>query len=143
MGHGVASDASPGRSSPRPRVHLFIVVLLRSATGRCGLNRPPGCKLRPLSYPPSPKILSKIPFKTRRRHAIPPPFQPPPSRALVDCCVLEVGDWVVRSNSPARSQIATSIQPPLAKNIIKNPLRKTKAPRHPPAVSARANAVAG
>ncbi len=54
---------SPGRSSPRPRVHLFIVVLLRSATGRCGLIRPPSRKLRPLSYPPSPKILSKIPFE--------------------------------------------------------------------------------
>jgi len=30
----------------------LIVVLLTSATGRCGLIRPPGRKLRPLSYPP-------------------------------------------------------------------------------------------
>jgi len=51
---------SPGCSSPRPRVRSLIVVSLRSATGRCGLIRPPGGKLRPLSYPPQPKKMTKI-----------------------------------------------------------------------------------
>ena len=82
---------SPGRSSPRPCARSLIVVLLRSATGRCGLIRPPGCKLRPLSYAPLPKILSKIPFEKRRRHAIPRPFPPAPTRSPVDCDV--VGRW--------------------------------------------------
>ena len=45
-----AATPSPGHSSLRPSVHLLIVVSLRLATRRCGLIRPPGCKLRPLSY---------------------------------------------------------------------------------------------
>ena len=49
-GKNNAAVPSPGCSSPRPRIHLLIVVLLRSATGRCGLIRPPSCKLQPLSY---------------------------------------------------------------------------------------------
>ncbi len=66
---------------------------LRSATGRCGLIRPPRRKLRPLSYPPPPcqKNSTKIPFEKRCRHAIPRPFQPPPLHTLVDCGVLH--DW--------------------------------------------------
>ncbi len=40
-----AATPSSGRSSPRPRVHLLIVVLLVSWTGRCGLIRPPGRNL--------------------------------------------------------------------------------------------------
>ncbi len=53
---------SEPHTSPRPRVRLLIVVLLRSAIGRCGLIRLPGRNLRPLSYPPSPKNSTKIPF---------------------------------------------------------------------------------
>ena len=79
----------------------------------------------------------KIPFYKRSRHAIPRPFQPPPPRTLVYCCVVEVGDWAVRSNSPAWSQIMTSILPPPAQKFDQNPLLKTKSPRHPPAVSAQ------
>ncbi len=59
-----AATPSPGCSSPRPHVRSLIVVLLRSGTGRCGVIRPPGCKLRPLSYPPPPpKNSTKIPFE--------------------------------------------------------------------------------
>jgi len=84
---------SPGRSTPRPRVRSLIVVLLRSATGRCGLIRLPGHKLRPLSFlPPRPKIRSKSPSKNEGATPSPGCF---------------------------------------------SPLRKTKAPRHPPAVSAQ------
>jgi hypothetical protein len=57
----IVATPSPGRSSPRPRVRSLIVVLLRSATGRCGQIRPPGCNLRPLSYPPA-QNSTKIPF---------------------------------------------------------------------------------
>ncbi len=72
--------------------------------------------------PPPLKISTKIPFEKRCRHAIPRPFQPPPPHTLVDCGVLR--DWhrSVRSNSPARSQIATSILPPPTEKLIKNPL---------------------
>ncbi len=79
---------------------------------------------------------TKITFQKQCRHAIPRPFQPPPPRELVDCCVVEVGDRAVRSNSPARSQITTSILPPPAQKFDQNPLRQTKSPRHPPAVPA-------
>ena len=104
---------SPGHSSPRPRMHSLIVVLLRSATGWCGLIRPPGRKLRPLSYPPSPKILSKIPFEKRRRHAIPRPFPPAPTRSPVDCDV--VGRWhqAEQSKSSAHRDSARVSNPPL------------------------------
>ncbi len=43
---------------------------------------------------------------------IPWPFQPPPLQALVDCCVIEVGDMVVRSNSTAQRQKGLCYQPP-------------------------------
>ena len=43
----------------------------------------------------------------------------------------------MRSNSPARSQIVTSIlPPPPAQKFVKNPLLKTMPPRNPPAVPA-------
>ena len=67
---------------------------------------------------------TKIPFQKQCRHAIPRPLQPPPPRALVDCCVVEVGDRAVRSNSPPRSQITTSILPPPPKNSTRIPLDK-------------------
>ena len=95
----------------RPRVHLLIVVSLRSATGWCGLIHPPCLNLRPLSYTPPARKFDQTPLKKRSGNAIPRPFQPPPQRSLVDCCVVEVGDQAVRSNSPARSQIVTSILP--------------------------------
>jgi hypothetical protein len=61
---------------------------------------------------------------SRSRHTIPRPFQPPPPRTLVNCSVVEVGNRAVRSNSPARLQIATSIlpPPPPAKNFDQNSL---------------------
>ena len=69
----------------------------------------------------------KIPFYKRSRHAIPRPFQPPPPRRLVYCCVVEVGDWAVRSNSPAWSQIMTSILPPHPKIRPKSPSKNEVA----------------
>ena len=60
-GKNNAAKPSPGHSSPRPRVHLLIVVSLRLTTRRCGLIRPPGRKLRPLSYPPRQKNPPKSP----------------------------------------------------------------------------------
>ncbi len=52
------------------------------------------------------------------------PFQPPPPHLLVDCCAVEVGNWAVQYNSPARSQIATSIlPPPPQKKLTKIPLK--------------------
>ena len=117
---------SPGHSSPRPRIRSLIVVSLRLAAGRCGLIRPPGCILRPLSYPPPPKKSTKIPFEKRRCHAIPRPFQTPPPRMLVECGVVEVGDRAVWSNSPSRSQIKTSILPPPPKKSTKIPFKKRR-----------------
>ena len=43
-------------------------------------------------------------------------FSPTP-RTLVDCCVVEVGDQAVRSNSSTQLQIATSILPPPSRKI--------------------------
>jgi hypothetical protein len=57
-------------------------------------------------------------------HTIPWLFQPPPPRMLVDCIVFEVGDRAVRSNSPARSKIATSILPAPPKFFTKIPFKK-------------------
>ena len=72
-------------------------------------------------------FLTKIPFKKRRRHTIPRLFQPPTSHTLIDCCVVEVSERAVRSNSPARSQITTSIlPPPPPKNLIKIPFEKRR-----------------
>ena len=75
-----AATPSPGLFSPRPRVHLFIVVLLRLSTGRCSRIRPPGCKLRPISYPPPVQKFDKNPIlKTKSpRH---PPAVPAPAPA--------------------------------------------------------------
>jgi hypothetical protein len=105
----------------------LIVVFLRSATGRCGLIRPPGCKLRPLSYAPSPKILSKIPFKKRRRHAIPRPFPPAPTRSPVDCDV--VGRWhqAEQSKSSAWCQNGPCCPPPRTPKIHRFPPSKSEA----------------
>ena len=58
------------------------------------------------------------------------------TKAPVDCCVVDVVDRAVRSNSPARLQIVTSILPPPAQKFVKNPLLKTMPPRNPPAVPA-------
>ena len=117
----MCNDAAPSpcRSSLRPRVRSLIAVSLRSATGRCGLIRPPGRKLQPLSYPPPAKKIDQNPLTKRRCHAIPRPFQPPPTHTLIDCGVVEVGDQAVQSNSPARSQIATSILPSPPKILTK------------------------
>ena len=71
-----------------------------------------------------------------KKYAIPRPIQAPPPCTLVDCCVVEVGDQAVWSNSSAWLQIATSILPPLAKTIVQNPLIKTMPPRYPPALPA-------
>jgi hypothetical protein len=75
-----------------------------------------------------------------KKYAIPRPIQAPPPCTLVDCCVVEVGDRAVWSNSSAWSQIATSILPPPAKTIVQNPLIKTMPPRHLPALPAPAPA---
>ena len=61
---------------------------------------------------------------SRSCHAIPRPFQPLPLRTLVDCSVVKVSGWAVRSNLPARLQIATSILPPPAKKSTKIPFEK-------------------
>ncbi len=66
-----AATPSPGLFSPRPRVHFFIVVLLRLSTGRCGRIRPLGCKLRPLSYPPPPR--PKIRQKSHSKNIVASP----------------------------------------------------------------------
>ena len=125
--HSQNEDATPppGHLSPRPRLRSLIVVSLRSANGRCSLIHPPGGKLRPLSYPPLPKNSTKIHSQNEDATPSPKPFQPPPPRALVDCGVVEVGKWAVWSNSPARSQIATSfLPPPPPKNLTKIPFLK-------------------
>ena len=95
---------SPGRSSPRPRVRSLIVVLLRSATGRCGLIRPPGRKLRPLSYPPpSRKMLPKSPSKNEVATPSPGRFRPRQrGRQLI---VMSLGCGIKR-NSRNRPPIA-------------------------------------
>ena len=60
---------------------------------------------------------AQLPFEKRRCHAIPRPFQPPHPCTLVDCGVVEVGEWAVQSILPAQSQIATSILPPPRRKI--------------------------
>jgi hypothetical protein len=72
-----AATPSPGRSSPRPRVHLLIVVSLRLTTRRCGLIRPPGRKLRPLSYPPPSKKIHQNPLKITKLPRHPPAVSAP------------------------------------------------------------------
>jgi hypothetical protein len=77
-----------------------------------------------LSNPP-PQKKDKNPLIKQSRHTIPRLFHPPPPRMLVDCGVIEVSDRAVRSNSPAPSQIATSILPsPPAKNSTRIPFKK-------------------
>ena len=95
---------SPGRSSPRPRIRLLIVVFLRSATGRCGLICPPGHKLRPLSYPPPrPKIRQKSPSKSEAATPSPGRFSPlQRGRRLI---VMSLGGGIKR-NSRNRPPIA-------------------------------------
>ncbi len=75
-----------------------------------------------------------------QKYAIPRPIQAPPPCKLVDCCVVEVGDRAVWSNSSAWLQIVFSILPPLAKTIVQNPLIKTMPPHHLPALPAPAPA---
>ena len=75
----------------------LIVVLLTSATGRCGLIRPPGRKLRPLSYPPHIEKRIKNPFEKRRRHTIPRPFWSNPHCPTFDCHVVHDCDREDRS----------------------------------------------
>ena len=101
-----------GRPFHPPCVHLLIVESLRSATGQCGQIGPPCLKLQPLSYPSPAKKINQTPLKKQSNNAIPWPFQPQPPCSLIDCCVVEFGDRAVRSNSPARLQIASSILPP-------------------------------
>ena len=83
---------------------------------------------------------TKIPFQKQCRHASPRPFQPPPPRTLVDCCVVEVGDRAVRSNSPARSQITTSILPPRPKIQQKSPSKNEVTTPSPSRSSPRTRA---
>ena len=103
---------SPGCSSPRPRVCSLIVVLLRLATGWRSLIRPLGCKLRPLSYAPSPKILSKIPFKKRSHHAIPGRFSPNPVvlRLIVMFSAVVTGR-IIQFRQPGRKMIPPPLPP--------------------------------
>jgi hypothetical protein len=133
-----ADTPSPSRSSHSPRVRSLIVVSLRLATRGCGLIRPPGRKLQPLSYPPPSKKFEQNPLTKRRCHAIPRPFQPPPPppRTLVDCGVVEVGKRAVWSNSPAWLQIATSILPPPHRKIRPKSPSKNDVATPSPAVPA-------
>jgi hypothetical protein len=82
-----AATPSPGHSSPRHSVHLLIVVSLSLATRLCGLIRPPGCKLRPLSYlppPPCQKNRPKSPYKNEVAKLSPGRFSPRPQvRSLI------------------------------------------------------------
>ena len=56
------------------------------------------------------------------RMLIPLPFQPPPPKTFVDCCVVEVGNLAVRSNSTAQRQKGLCYLPPLTqKNRPKSP----------------------
>ena len=82
--------------------------------------------------PPSTLTSTKIPLEKQCRHAVPRPFQPLPPRTLDDCCVVEVGDWVAQSNSPARLQIATSILPPPRPKIRQTSTCKTEAAKPSP-----------
>jgi hypothetical protein len=131
-----AATPSPGRSSPRPRVHSLIVVLLRSATGWCGLIRPPGRKLPPLSYPPCPKIRQKSPSKNEVTTPSPGRSSPRPRvRSLIVVFLRSSTGRCGLIRPPGRKLRPLSYPPP-AQKFDKNPLRKTKAPHHPPAVPA-------
>ena len=58
-------------------------------------------------------------------------FTPPP-RTLIDCCVVEVGNRAVHSNSSTQLQIATSILPPPGRKINQKSLYNNKAPTPSP-----------
>jgi hypothetical protein len=77
-------------------------------------------------FPPLKQIRPISPYKTKPpRH--PPAVPAPPPRTLVDCGVFDISDRAVRSNSPARLQIMTSILPtPPAKKFDQNPLTKRR-----------------
>ena len=96
---------------------------------RC--NSPTRSQIKTSILPPPAKKIDQNPLTKRSRHAIPRPFQPPPPRTIVDCGVVEVSDRAVRSNSPARSQIATSILPPRQKNRSKSPSKNEAATPSP------------
>ncbi len=72
-----------------------------------------------------------------KKYAIPRPIQAPPTCTLVDCCVVEVGDRAVWSNSSAWSQIATSILPPGQNNRPKSPYKNNAATPSPGSSSSR------
>ena len=113
---------SPPSSWP-PIFTQLIVVSLMSATGRCSLICPPDPKKGPLSYfLPRQKIQPKSPRKNNAVTPSPGRSSPRSQGSLVDCCIIEVGDRAVRSNSPTRLQIATSFLPPPAKKSTKIPL---------------------
>ena len=48
---------------------------------------------------------------------------------------------IMAEDMTLRAAASELVLPPPAEKLIQTPLRKTKPPRHPPAVSARANAV--
>ena len=127
----------PSRSSPRPRVHSLIVVFYWIGTSWCRLIRPPGRKLRPISYPsPAQKIRQKSPSKNNATTSSPGRFSPNPVvlRLIVMLSVLETGRSV-RFRPTGRKMKA--IPPPLSISLLETePLRLSQA------VSARANAVA-
>jgi hypothetical protein len=102
----------PGRSIPHPRVCSLIVVSLRSATGRCGLIRPPYPKLQPLSYPPPAKKLDQNPLQKTKppRHPQAVSAQTLSLRLIVMFSAVVTGR-IIQFRQPSRKMKA--IPPPL------------------------------
>jgi hypothetical protein len=83
-----ADAPSPGRPSPHPVAHWFIVMFLRLGTGRSDQIRPPSCNLTMPEIPPAGHISEKMHSTKRNPFFVPRAIQPQPSQTEVDCGVV-------------------------------------------------------
>ncbi len=137
-----AATPSPGCFSPNPVVLRLIVMLSVLETGRSVRFRPLGRKMKAIPPPPPPTNIVDFHLGNRAAAPFPGRFRPRQRGNLLPVMSLVGGIKWNSQNRPHGAKMAPVAHPPERLKYIDSPLLKAKPPRHPPAVSARANAVA-
>ena len=109
-----------------------------SSTGRCGLIRPSGRKMQPLSYPPPPKIRQKSPSKNDTAMPSPGRSSPRPRVSSLIVVFYWIGTWwcgLIRP--PSRKLQPLSSPPPPPKIRQKSPSKINAATPSPGRSSTR------
>jgi hypothetical protein len=106
-----ATAPSPGRPSPHPGTHWFIVMFLRLETRRIDQIRPPGCNLMKPKNPPPAIILKKCIPQNAAASQSPGQFRPHPANPRFIVVSLRSASGQTHGDGPLGHQLAMPSTP--------------------------------